>query len=206
MTQKLSRTALLLVFFLGSICSAAYAQGDAPKDKKDPKTWHDEGLYYYNANNPNSLFTLIDPSMPNGTKTGGYGQRMAQGYSAGFAKAKTEAILSGANSKTVIKEKSPVFYFYFKSDNLSPKAFALVKLTEKKHERLMVTGTHNAYGSSTGIDEKQIVDFSYEKLSDGIFKVFTKEPLKEGEYCFYYIGKSESSFAEGFYDFGISVD
>ena len=162
MTRKLSRTALFLAILIGSIFSASYAQtGDAPKDKKDPKTWHDEGLYFYNASDANSPFLLIDPSMPNGSKSGGYGQRVAQSTSLGFAKTKTEARLSGGTSKTIIPTKTPTFYFYFKADNLSPKQFALVRLIAKKHDRLMVTGSQNAYGSSQGIDEKQMVDFTY---------------------------------------------
>jgi len=208
MTHKLIKTAMIVLAMITGISgTTAYAQKDnAPADKSDPRTWRDEGLYYYNQSEPNNLFVPIDANQPEGTKSGGYGTHVAQAYSGGWATNKQQSLMSGAHAKRQIHHTSPKFYFYFKSDNITPNQFTLVRFIEKRNNRIMVTGRSNAYGSTSGIDEKQKVDFTYDKIADGTFKVYTRDPLSEGEYCFIYTGSAASSFADVVYDFGITSE
>jgi hypothetical protein len=210
MNLTLKKSVALVAFLAVSAGQCLFAQsgerpGDKGGDKTDPAKWHNEGIYYYNPKNANDPFLLIDPSTSNGKKSGGYGQHMASAWSGGLASSHEDAIIKGETSQTVIHDLNPVFYCYFEKDNINPKLFVLVQFIQKKGNRLLVVGSHNAYGSSQGVSEKQVVEFTYEKLSNGIFKVIPKEKLEDGgEYCFYYIGKAESNFAGGFYDFGIA--
>jgi len=192
---------LLPVFALSSL--GVFAQDAA--NKNDPATWHDEGLYFYNKSDPGNAVVIIDPSVAGEGKKGGFGHALATNYSGGLTKTKERAAVAGAHSQTVIKDKRPSFYFYFKADNLNPKLFSLCEFDVSKHERTLVIGSVNAFGGRSGISEKQIVEFTYERLSAGIFKVTPKTDLEEGEYCFIYIGKVESTFANGYYDFGIGL-
>jgi len=200
MTRKFIKAVVIFSLILG-ISPYVYGQ-----DKNDPAVWHDEGIYFYNKKSSGNALVSIDASVSSETKRGGYGQHAANYWSGGLASTKTDAILSGAHSQTVVKDKKTVFYCYFKADDINPKLFSLCRFIEKKHDRVLVMGSSNAYGFSSGISPKQIVEFSYEKLSAGIFKIVPKEDLDEGEYCFVYIGKNESPFANGFYDFGVSPE
>ena len=176
------------------------------KDYNDPKTMRKEGIYYYNRSDPNNLFIPIDPTVVSNSKSGGFGTAIAQQYSYGIAKGKHVSSLSGAQSRRQIPHTKPKFYFYLNPNSTtSPNEFALVKLTERKKNREMIVGTYNAYGGSSGIDDKQKIDFTYDQIAGGVYKVYAKEPLEEGEYCFIYTGSAPTIFSnDRVYDFGIS--
>jgi hypothetical protein len=190
------------------------------KDLSDPKTMRAAGIYYYSKSSPNSLFTQIDPTVVSSSKSGGFGTALAQRYTAGLVKNKEKSSLSGANSRRQIKHTKPKFYFYFNGQTnqmaselwwfnsaSSPNEFALVKLTENRDNREMVVATSNAYGHSIGIDEKQKIDFDYEQVSDGIYKVSPKNSLEVGEYCFIYTGSVPTTYSNNkVFDFGISAE
>jgi hypothetical protein len=181
-----------------------HSNNDASKDPNDPKTWRAEGVYYYNKSNPGNLFVPLDADAISGMKTGGYGTRVAQYYTYGLAKNKQEAVIDGAHSYRQIPQNTPAFYFYFNADNITPGQFVLVNLIQKRDNRVMVVGSSNYYERSKGIDEKERVDFTYDKVADGIYKVYTRAPLKPGEYCFVYNGPGQTPFSNVVYDFGIS--
>ena len=53
----------------------------------------------------------------------------------------------------------------------------------------MDIGKVNIYaGNSVGVDEKNVIKFDIEVLSDNEFKVIPAWFLEPGEYCFYYQG------------------
>jgi len=80
-----------------------------------------------------------------------------------------------------------------------------VQLKEKNDSRQMIVGASNRYGHESGISEKQKVDFAYDQIADGVYKVYFKEPLDAGEYCFIYTGAAPvQGFRNKVYDFGIS--
>jgi hypothetical protein len=178
------------------------------KDMRDPATMRKEGIYYFNRKDSSHLFVPIDPTVVSHSKSGGFGIAVAQHYSYGIAKASQVSSLSGAHSRRQISHTKPRFYFYFNATNtISPNEFALVKLTEKKTGRTMVVGSSNSYGQSIGVNEKQKVDFNYDQVAEGVYKVYPKQPLEDGEYCFLYTGSAPTLFSENkVYDFGINTE
>jgi len=178
---------------------------DGQKDMNDPKTMRKAGIYYYNKSDPTNLFIPIDATGVSATKTGGLGTRLAQSYTYGIVKNKYVSSLSGAHAHREIPHSKPKFYFYLSNSNVgSPNDFALVKLKEKRNAREMTIASENSFGASIGIDDKEKIDFNYELIADGIYKVYAKEPMDIGEYCFVYIGAVPGIFS-GYrvYDFSI---
>lgn len=185
--------------------SKEHAAAESKKDLNDPKTMRKQGIYYYNKSDPANLFIPIESTVVSGTKAGGFGTRLAQSYTYGIAKNKYTSSLSGAHAHREIPHSKPKFYFYIGTTSVeTPNDFALIKLKEKKNSREMTIATANAYGASLGIDDKEKVDFNYEKIADGIYKVYAKEPLDMGEYCFIYTGTAPGIFSRTrVYDFSI---
>jgi hypothetical protein len=59
---------------------------------------------------------------------------------------------------------------------------------------------------SSGIDDNNKISFKFEKVSQGVYKVFTEQELEEGEYCFMYAGGTSiygNAPLQKVYDFGI---
>lgn len=142
----------------------------------------------------------------------------------GAAKTKMKATLGSDKANLQIEESKPVFYFYFDKSSsnsfgnngaqafwfasaTSPNEFLLVKFSTTKKSREVVTGSWNSYaGMSSGIDDKNKVPFKYEKISQGVYKVYTEQDLKDGEYCFMYAGGTAlygNAPLQKVYDFGI---
>lgn len=199
--------------------SSTKSQTDAAnqKDFNDPKTMRRTGIYMYDPKDNIKTIKRVDPTVTSTSKSGGFGTFVAQAYTYGLAKSKLRSNLSGKNSRLQIDDNSPVFYFYFEN-NANPKAddwffatatspneFVIVKLKEKKDEREMVVGDANAYSSSTGISSKVKIDFKYEEVADGIFKLTFNKPLEKGEYCFLYASATPTQYANNkVWDFGIN--
>ncbi len=173
-------------------------------DSKDPNAMQKPGIYYYNASDPEKPLRKIDPIRISSYRSsgGGYG---------GFGGSSTLAVISGAQSKQQLSERSPVFYFYFDNKNYSsyewydatsPNEFSLIKFIEKKGERQCRVGSSSSFGvsssSAEGIPEKDKIPFEYTQVSEGIYKVTFKKPLPKGEYCFAF-----STRTDKVYDFAI---
>lgn len=132
----------------------------------------------------------------------------------GIAKTKMTETISGSHANLQVKEDKPIFQFVFSTGSndfsnqnsffnkaTSPNEFILVKFNNKKN-REIVTGSFGVYsGVSTGIDDKNKVDFKFDKISAGVYKVFFQESLKTGEYGFMYAGNAFNT--QKVYDFGI---
>ena len=185
-------------------------------NSSNPNVMHKSGIYYYNPMDAAKPIRRVDPTVTSTNKSGGLGIALAQAYSYGIAKDKLKSDLAGKNSRMQINDPNPVFYFYFKNDTnpsgddwffataTSPNEFVLVKLDEKKDSREMVVGDANAYGSSSGISNKIKAPFDYEEVSEGIYKVFFKQPLKQGEYCFLFASTTPTRYSNNkVFDFGI---
>jgi hypothetical protein len=183
-------------------------------NSSNPNVMHKSGIYYYNPKDTTNKLRRVDPSVTSGQSAGG-----ASFY--GIGGGSTISELAGANSKMQINDVSPVFYFYFENNAnpnaeswffataTSPKEFVLVKLNEKNKSRWIKTGSSTMiYGSvsnsKSGVPEKNKLDFDYVEISEGIYKVNFKEPLKSGEYCFMYASQTPSRYTnDKLFDFGI---
>ena len=67
----------------------------------------------------------------------------------------------------------------------------------------------NAFGASSGTDEKANTGFTFTKLRPGVYKVVPKAPIRPGEYCFLSASGlgaygAGSAGASRIFDFGVS--
>ena len=160
----------------------------------DPNAPHEAGIYFYIANTTGPKMTELEPSDYSQGKTGGM---FASAMTYGIAKAKTKAVLRGAHANARVSDPNAVFYFYFEQQaaglsqasspfggTSTPNEYTLLKFDVKSDTRETVIGKFNAYGASGGVDEKAVVQFTYEKLRPGVYKVTMKSPLERGEYGF----------------------
>lgn len=199
--------------------NAAAANPNNPAPAADTVSKVTPGIYY--CKGKDCELTELEASVYSQAKMGS-GLLTALTY--GIAKTEMKATLSGDKANLQIDETSPVFYFYFDksvSNNFgnngnqmfwfasatSPNEFLLVKFTTVKKSREVITGSWNSYeGMSSGISDKNKISFKYEKISQGVYKVYTEQPLKKGEYCFMYAGGTATygtAPLQKVYDFGI---
>lgn len=189
--------------------SAGPANGGNPND---PMSAHEPGIYLMEK----SALAEMNPTVFQGTKANFLGTAITYG----LKKTKMRAVVRGASANTVAATSRPEFYFYFDrslSNNSyamagflafgasSPAEFTMVRMDQKKSSREAVLGEFNAYTSSTGARDKDIIEFAFEKLRPGVFKVVPKADLAPGEYCFYFAGTPAGlGFAGGkLFDFSV---
>lgn len=207
----------LIATMLNSVNSALVMTNTATPDDSLEKV--KPGIYYCKGD-PCS-FKELDASVYAQAKVGaGVLTRLTYG----IAKTKMKARLSGKNTNLQLREKGPVFYFYFDQKSQSnfnnagaqplwfasastPNEFLLIRFAVSGNGREVVTGTWGSYaGLSSGIEEKSKVAFKYEKVSPGVYKVYAEAPLRPGEYCFMYAGGTATygvAPMQKVYDFGI---
>lgn len=151
------------------------------------------GIYY----NDGDMYVKIYPSVFSGTKT----NTLGASFSYGIASSDIRSTINNRESNNVIKSDQPEFWFYFSPGNnidlgnwwffsaTSPNEFVLVRLDQKKKSRELKTGSVNIYsGTNIGVAERHIIPFAIEVIDENTFKVSPKEPLEDGEYCFFYQG------------------
>lgn len=175
------------------------------------------GIYYQDTS---GKLNELEPAVFSQSKQG---SGLFTSLSYGLAKTKMKSSLSGPKANLQINSTRPTFYFVFEKDskgNLntaptwfssakSPNEFVLVKLTlsSNKKSREVTTGSYNTYeGLSNGIEDNQKVAFSYEKTAQGVYKIYFKDNLPSGEYCFLYAGSAAMYGAAPVYrvfDFGV---
>lgn len=147
----------------------------------------------------------IMPTVFSGTKT----STAAAAFSGGLANANVKSTLNGAQSQNKITPGQQEFFFYFNANAQSnfndvggisdwwfkqassPTEFALVALESnpRKNERSVKTGKVNAIGGmNVGINSRDIIQVTVEKVGNTSYKVVPKDPLEPGEYCFFYQG------------------
>ncbi len=175
------------------------------------------GIYY--LEDATGQYKEIEASTFSQSKTGS-GILTSMTY--GLAKTKQKAVLSGSKANLQINSNTPSFYFVFAKERGSlnessqffitatnPNQFVLVRLniTSNKKSRELITGSYNLYqGGATGIDDSQKILFRFEKVAQGIYKVYTEQPLQKGEYCFLYAAGAASAGStpiQRVFDFGV---
>lgn len=186
-------------------------------DPNDPMSPHNYGVYLFEETEGARRMRQIEPSVSAQNRTGGKVTRAITPF--GLGKVKVKANLSGNASKIQLKQSQPVFYFYLdaKSGGLdtssgipsTPNEFVLIKFNIRDDNRELTIAKSNAYGAKGGISDESVVEFTSEKVGEGIYKITPKAPLKNGEYAFYLLnsGNSNASRAIGskFFDFGIRL-
>jgi hypothetical protein len=174
-----------------------------PPDPNDPSSPHDPGIWAFVSNGRERKMVMLEPTVYSQGKSGG---TFASAMTYGIAKVKWKAVVRNAHSNTKVNDASAVFYFYFeeKGAGLShasfggtstPNEFTLLRFDVKSETRETTVMKANAFGSSTGTDDKATIGFDFEKLRPGVYKVKAKNPLAPGEYCF--LSAMGSAFAPG---------
>jgi hypothetical protein len=85
-----------------------------------------------------------------------------------------------------------------------------LKFDVKKDSRETVVMKANAFGSSSGTDEKAATAFNHTKIKPGVYKVTPTQPLKPGEYGFLSSNGVGGAYVTGaagasrVFDFGIN--
>jgi hypothetical protein len=159
-------------------------------DPNSPDAPHDPGIYLYTKASSGQRLILLEPTVYTQGKVGGV---FTSAITYGIVKVKYRAVIRGANAQLRI-DPSPVFYFYFEETNAglshstfansSPNEFTLQRFDRKENSRETVVMSANAYGATSGADEKKSVPFNFVKLRPGVYKVTPKVPLTPGEYGF----------------------
>jgi hypothetical protein len=199
--------------------TAADTATPAPSDPNDPNSPHDPGIYIFYSNGRERKLVMLEPTVYTQGKSRG---TFASALTYGIAKVKWNAVVRNAHSNVHISDTNPVFYFYFeeKGAGLShasfggtstPNEFTLLKFEVKGDSRETSVMKMNAFGASSGTDEKANIPFTFEKLKPGVYKLTAKATLANGEYCF--LGaESGGAFAAGaaqanrLFDFGVVTE
>jgi hypothetical protein len=178
----------------------------------DPAAAHEAGIYIYRDGAPaGSKMAMLEPSIYSQGKTGGV---FASAMTYGIAKIKMKAVIRGAHSNTRIVEAQPTFYFYFEQQGAglsnsslafggtsTPNEYTLLKFDIKGDTRETVIAKANAFGASTGTEDKASTGFTYTKIRPGVYRVILSAPLQPGEYGFISAAAAMTSFSRAF-DFG----
>ena len=184
-----------------------------PPDPNDPLSPHEAGIYFIDQAG-SAHMTQLEPAPYSGPQPGlshgGLGGALTGGL--GGVGVKWRSVIYGGKARIRLTEKHPIFYFYFVTPggNLagggyafqnasSPNEFVLARLASKKNEREM---PHSSGASST-VQPKDRVEFNYEKVGTGIYRVQPKTDFAPGEYGFLYGGVLSGMGGSGLFDFGV---
>jgi len=187
-----------------------------PADPNDPNAPHEPGIYAFTQKASGKKMMLLEPTVYSEGKSGGV-FKSAMTY--GIAKVKWKAVVRNARANVRFSDPGAVFYFYFeeKGAGLShsgfgtstPNEFTLLRLESKGDTRETVVMKANAFGASSGTEDKANVPFTSTKLEPGIYKVVPNAPLKPGEYAFISAGTTGAfmpgaAAANRLFDFGVN--
>lgn len=202
-----------------SDAAQAACKKSPPPDPNDPRSPHDPGIFVLREDREGSRMVQLEPTAYAQGKTGGV---FASAMTYGIAKVKWKAVVRGGKASIRTSEPQPTFYFYFdqKASSMdfavpwlawfggvsSPNQFVLARFEAKKDTRELVVGEWGAYSASTGTRGKDMVEFDFEKLAPGIYKVRPRADLRPGEYCFFYVSANMAYGAGGGQLFDIGVN
>ena len=176
------------------------------------------GIYLYDE----GQLTTMEPSIFSGSKM----NPLMSGLTMGIMKTKLRAKVRGRSANTQVRGQAPTFYFVFSTEYknsgavmagtsfwgmsaTSPAEFMLVEMTVKQASREAVLGEVGALtGMSMGARDKDIREYSFEKVAPGVYKVVPRNPLPAGEYSFYYAGNVTGLGLAGgkVFDFSIATN
>ncbi len=187
-----------------------------PTDPNDPNSAHESGIYAYTDKASGKKMILLEPTVYTQGKSGG---TFAMAMTYGIAKMKWKAVVRNPRANVRFSDASAVFYFYFEEKGAglsyggggtsSPNEFTLLRLEVKSDTRETVVMKANAFGASSGTEDKANVPFTSTKLGPGVYKVVPNAPLKPGEYAFISVAAT-GAFAPGaasasrLFDFGVN--
>ena len=162
----------------------------------DPSVPHYSGVYLLDDWSAEPRMWKIDPTSSTQTKTGGI---FGYALTAGIASASVKAVIPGETARIGSPNPRPIFYVFFDQANgeqtsafstgfgggvQSPNEFSLVELKQKKGRREARIGSLNIAGAKAGVMDKDQIPFTYEQVSQGVYRIQPEIELEEGEYGF----------------------
>lgn len=204
-----------------------------PADPNDPLSPHEPGIYLMKTERQGKRMVQLEPAAYSQVKlTGAPRVPLPVGT---IGKSKWKAVLRGERARLRVSEPRPVFYFYFErapaaagagggsqtprepvptrgisfSAASGPNQFTLAKFETKNGERELVIGEIGGFGTSIsmGISNKDVIEFDFQKLAPGVYKVAPRADLEPGEYCFIYTSPAMgvgASIGGQLFDFGVN--
>lgn len=182
---------------LSAMIQKAPAAPERPIDPNDPLQPHPAGVYVMQHGEGGARMQALPFAVYSASKVSNI---FGFAITVGMAKLKMKAVLAGEHGRYVTDNRRPEFYFYFEETqaglsrttpgvSVSPNEFVLAVMDIRKGERLLVVGEASLFAARQGVAGKASREFQFEKLGEGIYKVWPTEPLAPGEYCFFYGGK-----------------
>ena len=180
---------------------------------KELKQITEPGIYLFE----NGKMNQIEPSVFSGSSV----NPLKASLTFGIKKIKFKAKVRGRSANLNTTSSQPVFYFVFSQEYknagaamsgfwgyaTSPAEFLMVQMDVQSNSRQAVMGEVSAFTGSTsmGARDKDVREYSFEKVKPGTYRVVPKTNLAPGEYSFYYAGTITGyGFAGGkVFDFGV---
>jgi hypothetical protein len=183
----------------------------------DPKTTRPSGIYLRTEWEQAPIMTRLDATTSAESRSTG---RLASALTYGIAKVRAKMVLPTPGARVQVGNPRPVFYFYFDQTNTSlsqgssgnnpfaslmgqaqapvtsPNEFALVRFAQVGNNREIETASANILGSSSGTASTQRVNFTYEDVAPGIYKVMPQSDLAVGEYGFVYANSGSNAMMQ----------
>lgn len=224
--------AIQVVMFGLEALAASPSKPEAPKPeltKPEPKSAETSelrpapGIYIDQAGTGKPQLIPLEPTVISRVDTRG-------GWWLPFAKKTVVAIVSGGRSALRTNLQQPTFYFYFDAtagsfgasanpfsgwlaSASSPNEFVLVQMYQDPVNapvrREMDVGKFGTFGSQSGVDSQNVVQFKIERLRPGAYRVTPNEKLGPGEFCLFYAAGAASLFpgttTGKIFDFGVDA-
>ena len=147
------------------------------------------GVYWKDGTN----FVMIQGQALTQTKAGGKAGSL---FTNGLRNQHWDAYVEGPTSKSVVKERHPVFYFYV-PDGSTSSDYVLIKLNKKGDRREFQVGSFGGIsGGKSGVQRDKEVPFKADHMGIRIYKITLNEDLKPGQYAFF-MGTGQSAMMSG---------
>lgn len=167
-------------------------------DSPDPSVPHYPGVYILADWLPDPRMQVIDATISNQTRTGGF---LGYALTGGIASMSFRTAIPSRAARVVTQNHRPTFYFYFDQATSapsggardgfwmsgavnSPAVFSLVQFEVKRDRREARVGSFNIAGARSGVMEEDQIPFSYTLISPGVYEVVPNIDLEPGEYGF----------------------
>lgn len=197
--------------------SAVVASAVADNSNPDPLVPHAPGIYLLDPRGSGRMIR-IDATVSNQLKTSNlWGYALTSGISS----MKMKAVIPNASARVRAMTRRPVFYFYFNQNSplaainefsagfsataTSPNEFSLIRFDTKKDRREAAVASVNLFGGmKSGISDKARVQFTYDDVAPGVFKVTPNVELAPGEYGFLYSIGAQAGSTARIFDFSVN--
>jgi hypothetical protein len=136
------------------------------------------GVYWKNG----TKFVRVDGQAVTNTKAGG---KAGSFFTNGMRNQHWDATIAGPQSKNVVQERRPTFYFYV-PDGSDSSDYVLISLNKKSDHREFQIGSFGGItGGKSGVKQDKEHAFHTDHVGIRIYKVTLDMDLKPGEYAFF---------------------